>query len=184
MKLCKCCGKKFKPKLDTQVDCSEACLVNRFDQRVKKTRKLASIYAQTMGYKSMSEVRYAVRMKHYNIPFKYESITMVYQYKPQKYTPDFELENGIILEYKGKLDGPTRKKMLAIKNSNPDKDIRIVLEKPNNRIYAGSKTRYFQWCERHGFIWYDCQDMDKLLNHLNNEKRKKKRGKGIERKTG
>ena len=169
-KLCKHCGKKFKPERETQLDCSELCLALRFDTLVRKTRKIASIYAKTMGYRSMSEVRYAARLKGKQVPFEYEEDRFVYQYKPQKYTPDFKLKDKkghtIYLEFKGKLDAATRKKMLAIKSSNPKVDLRLVFEKPCNRIYKGSNTRYFEWAVKHGFKWYSAKDVNKLKSDL------------------
>ena len=72
MAICKQCGKKYKQKHPKQEDCSELCLANRFDTYVRKTRKLAKIFAATQGYRSMSEVRFAADLKHNNMPFKYE----------------------------------------------------------------------------------------------------------------
>lgn len=168
---CKSCGKLFTPKLETQNDCSESCLANRFDTYVRKTRALARKLAATMGYRSMSEVRFAALLKRNGIPFKYEEDTLTYQYAPQKYTADFQIAQGntkILLEYKGKLDGPTRKKMRAVKKSNPDVDLRIVFEKPNNKLYHGSKMRYWQWAERYGFKWYDYREVKKIRKDLTN----------------
>ena len=169
---CKSCGKLFTPKLETQNDCNEQCLANRFDTYVRKTRALARKLAGTMGYRSMSEVRFAALLKRNGLPFKYEMDTLTYEYAPQKYTPDFSIEQGntkIMLEYKGKLDAITRRKMRAIKKSNPDVDLRIVFEKPNNKLYHGSKMRYFEWAERYGFKWYDYRDVKQIRKDLTEE---------------
>ena len=118
----------------------------------------------------MSEVRFASRLKSSKVPFTYEDTTFTYQYKPQKYTPDFTLtrktKKKVYLEYKGKLDGKTRKKMRAIRDSNPTLDVRLVFEKPKNKIYAGAKTRYWEWAERNGFKWYDAKDIKKIKRDL------------------
>ena len=178
MRKCQQCAKKFKPKFENQKDCSELCLANRFDTLVKKTRTTASNYAKTMGYKSMTEVRFAARLKSANIKFEYERDTFVYQHDPQEYTPDFFIDDSsIVLEVKGKLDYQTRRKLISIKKSNPDLDIRLVFEKPNNRISRGAKTRYWNWAEREGFPWYSDQDIDKLQNHLREERLARKKSK-------
>lgn len=183
MQLCKHCGKKFKPVHSKQEDCSEACLVNRFDLRVRRTRKLARIMAGTMGYRSMGEVRFAAILTHKQVKYDYEITTMSYQYKPQKYTIDFTVDNGILLEYKGKLDAATRKKMLAVKRCNPSLDIRFVFEKPNNYIYKGAKTRYWEWAEKNGFGWYDVRDVTKIKKDIANAGKKSKAvAKGIKTK--
>jgi hypothetical protein len=171
MRTCKNCGKKFKPKIEKQEDCREICLVNRFDKLTRKTRKIARIFAGTMGYRSMSEVRFASRLIDAKLPFKYEADILKYQLKPQKYTPDFTLKSKrkkkkIFLEYKGRLDGPTRKKMLAVKKSNPDIDLRIVFEKPNGKLYKNSETRYWEWAEKNGFIWYGMKDIKQIKKDL------------------
>jgi hypothetical protein len=167
---CKQCGKKYKPLLEKQEDCSEICLANRFDRYVKKSRKLAKIFAATMGYRSMSEVRFASKLKDAGLPFEYEKHKFKYQYKPQSYTVDFTLReasgNLAHFEYKGKLDGPTRKKLRAIKDSNPELDLRLVFEKPNNKLYKGAKMRYWEWADRYNFVWYDCRSVDKLKQDL------------------
>jgi hypothetical protein len=164
--MCKQCGKKYKPKFEKQEDCSELCLANRFDTFVRKSRKLAKIFAATQGYRSMSEVRFAAKLNSANISFEYENRKFNYQYKPQKYTVDFTIRkangNNVHFEYKGKLDGGTRKKLRAIKDSNPGLDLRLVFEKPNNKLYKGAKMRYWEWAERYNFPWYDCRDIEKI----------------------
>ena len=178
---CKQCGKSFVAIHPKQEDCSEICLCIRFDHKTRKTRKLARIFAGTMGYRSMGEVRYASRLKQQNIPFDYEAEKLSYQYDPQKYVVDFQIPIGndkyIYIEYKGKLDGPTRKKMRAIKKSNPNVDLRIVFEKPNNKLYSGAKMRYWEWAERYGFKWYDVKNYKQLKKDILEAKRATKQGK-------
>ena len=167
---CKQCGKMYKPILEKQEDCSELCLANRFDRYVRKSRKLAKIFAATMGYRSMSEVRFASKLRDQGVKFEYEKHKFKYQYKPQTYTVDFSIKEAggdtRHYEYKGKLDGPTRKKLRAIKDSNPELDLRLVFEKPNNKLYKGAKMRYWEWAERYGFKWYDCREITRIREDL------------------
>lgn len=86
------------------------------------------------------------------IPAEYEPTTLNYTINA-KYTPDVRLENGILVEIKGKLDGPTRRKMLAVKKANPKEDIRFVFMRANNLLRKGAKMKYWQWAEAHGFDW-------------------------------
>jgi hypothetical protein len=67
------------------------------------------------------------------------------------------MKNGhmVYLEYKGVLDGKTRKKMKLVKKQHPKLDIRIIFEKASNKIYRGSKTTYGMWADQHGFKWED-----------------------------
>lgn len=119
----------------------------------KRNSRLARELAKKAGMRSMGEVRCAADMKKRKIPYEYETLTLEYQHEPQKYTPDFILPNGVIIEYKGKMTNETRKKLLSIKRCNPDARICLVFEKPNNKIRKGSKTTYWQWAEKNGFPW-------------------------------
>jgi hypothetical protein len=62
------------------------------------------------------------------------------------YTPDFELDNGIIIETKGKFDASDRRK-------HPELDIRFVFSNANAKLNKGAKSRYFEWCDKNGFKW-------------------------------
>ena len=168
--ICKNCGKKFRARrglAKKQHDCSEACLVNRFDKCAHKTRKVARIFASSLGYRSMGEVRFAALLKQHGIPAKYESTTIKYQHKPQKYTVDFSYhKKKIHFEYKGVLDAATRKKMVAVKRCNPHIDIRLVFEKPNNKLYRGARMKYWEWAVKNGFKWYKASDIDQIKGDL------------------
>lgn len=162
--ICKNCGQKFKVRKGlkkTQKDCSEACLIDRFDKMAHKTRALARAFAGTLGYRSMFEVRFSALCKQNRLTFTYETKTVEYQHKPQKYTPDFS-KKEIHLECKGVLDKESRKKLLAVKRCNPDLDLRLVFEKPNNKLYKGAQWKYWEWAEKKGFKWYSWQDMEKI----------------------
>lgn len=71
--------------------------------------------------------------------------------KLRKYTPDFILENGIIIETKGRFVTADRQKHLMIKECHPGLDIRFVFSRPNDRISTTSKTTYAAWCKHKGF---------------------------------
>jgi len=142
--ICKNCGKKFRKKrnLKHQEDCGEACLIDRFDKLAHKNRSIARIYAQTLGYRSIGEVRFKALCNIHKIKLDYEVKTVSYQHKPQKYTADFtQPQKKIHLEYKGKLDAATRKKLLSVKRCNPNMILWLVFEKPNNFI-VGRKERF------------------------------------------
>jgi hypothetical protein len=85
----------------------------------------------------------------------YEPFTIPYT-KPERshrYTPDFVLPNGIIIETKGRFITADRQKHLFIKACHPRLDIRFVFSNPNNRIGPKSKTTYADWSNSHGFQW-------------------------------
>lgn len=86
---------------------------------------------------------------------QYESqvITYTKPAKPSKYTPDFTLPNGIIIETKGRFVTADRQKHLLIKAQHPELDIRFVFSNPNQRISKQSSTTYAMWCEKNGFLY-------------------------------
>jgi hypothetical protein len=141
-KITKECVKKDIKGREKSLKISKAC-----SRLAKQTAKLAKM-------KSMGEVRCAADMEERGIPYSYETTVLSYQYKPQKYTPDFDIYTGdkkVIIEYKGKLDYDTRKKLLAVKECNPDVEVYLVFEKGNNKIRKGSKTTYMDWAKSKGF---------------------------------
>ena len=170
MKVCKNCGKKFKPQKGfekKQVDCSENCLANRFDKLTRKTRKIARIYAGTMGYRSMFEVRFKALCTAKKINLNYEVKTVDYQHKPQKYTADFtQPRKQIHFECKGVLNEAAKKKLKAVKRCNPNLDLRLVFEKPNNKLSRKAKWTYATWAEKNGFKWYDWHDINKIKREM------------------
>lgn len=125
--------------------------------KLKRTRPTTprSSNAVAKGYRSGFEERIAQELLEKNVPFTFESEVIRYL-KPAKvsrYTPDFKLSNGIIIETKGRFLVADRQKHLLIKEQHPDIDIRFVFSNPNARISKKSSTTYADWCEKHGFMY-------------------------------
>lgn len=117
------------------------------------------------NYKSGFEKSGALQLSSARIPFEYEPGELLYKLKlskamckmcgsghvvvTRKYIPDFVIVKRIVLEYKGKFTSEMRTKMLAVIESNPDYDIRMVFMR-NNWLTRTKKRRYTDWCEQHG----------------------------------
>ena len=89
--------------------------------------------------------------------FSYETRVIKYV-KPERtsrYTPDFNLDNGIIIETKGRFLTADRQKQLLVKQQHPDLDIRFIFSRSAQRISKKSKTTYAMWCEKNGFRYAD-----------------------------
>ncbi len=71
------------------------------------------------------------------------------------YTPDFILNNGIIIETKGRFLTADRRKHLCIKKQHPKLDIRFVFTNSRSKLSKGAKSTYAEWCIKHGFRYYD-----------------------------
>lgn len=118
----------------------------------KQRRHLAS-------YRSGLEDKIDNHLKSLGIEGNYESynLTYVVPSSSHKYTPDFVLPNGIVIESKGVWDADDRKKHLLIREQYPTLDIRFVFTRSKSPIYKGSKTTYASFCERHGIKYADKQ---------------------------
>jgi hypothetical protein len=69
-----------------------------------------------------------------------------------RYTPDFEIVVGagwMFVETKGKFTGRDRKVAVAFKTQYPKWDYRLLFQR-DNTLSKASKTRYTEWCEKHG----------------------------------
>lgn len=109
--------------------------------------------ALAAGYRSGLEDQVSRNLNAKGVAFSYESHVVRYV-KPARnarYTPDFILFNGIIVETKGRFVTADRQKHLLIKDQHPDLEIRFVFSNPNTRISKQSPTTYAMWCDKHGF---------------------------------
>ncbi len=104
-------------------------------------------------FRSGLEERLAKQLESLGVYFSYESFTInsLRPAKNSRYTPDFGLPNGIVIEAKGRFLTKDRQKHLQVKEQYPDIDIRFVFSNPNQRISKISKTTYAKWCETNGF---------------------------------
>jgi hypothetical protein len=108
------------------------------------------------GYRSGLEDRIAEQLKSLSIPVEYEVFKITYEInESRKYTPDFRLPNGIIIESKGRFVTADRKKHLLIKKQHPKIDIRFVFSNSKAKIAKGSFTTYAEWCKANGFLYAD-----------------------------
>ena len=124
------------------------------------------------GYRSFFEFNVAKQLKTSRISHDYEPRDMVLSYElrtrgrcavcgshevveQHTYLPDFVIGKGrnIVIEAKGKYDAKTRKKMIAVKEQNPEVHI-IMLFMSDNKLSKKSKSRYSDWCEQNGFEYY------------------------------
>ena len=110
------------------------------------------------GYRSGLEVQVAVQLDDAGVAAKYEDPNSKIEYRVEetrRYTPDFVLPNGIIVETKGRFVTADRKKHKLIKDQHPDKDIRFVFSNSRAKISKQSTTTYGMWCEKNGFKYAD-----------------------------
>jgi hypothetical protein len=125
--------------------------------KVKPKKTLAQL-AFEHGYRSGLELQVVQQLESLGIPVSYESPESRISYRvdeTRRYTPDFVLPNGIIVETKGRFTSDDRKKHLLIKAQHPDKDIRFVFDRSTTRISKTSDTTYAKWSTQHGYKFAD-----------------------------
>lgn len=108
------------------------------------------------GFRSGLEEKIAAQIKKAKHKIRYEKIKIQWvDFAIRSYTPDFVLDNGIILEVKGFWSTADRRKHVEIKKQHSDLDIRLVFENSRRKIRKGSKTSYGDWCEKKNITYCD-----------------------------
>ena len=100
-------------------------------------------HARKYGYRSGLEKKLSDELKALNVKFSYESLKIEWEDLAYRtYTPDFILDNGIIIESKGMFTAMDRRKHIAIKRQHPKLDIRFVFENSRRKLRKGAKSTY------------------------------------------
>jgi hypothetical protein len=107
------------------------------------------------GYRSGFEHKISEQLEELNIDPMYEQTVIKYTVpeRQSKYTVDFTLPNGILVETKGRWTTEDRKKHLLVKEQHPELDVRILFQSPKTKIRKGSKTSYADFCDKNGIQW-------------------------------
>jgi hypothetical protein len=105
------------------------------------------------GFRSGLEKRIADDLTARGVSFEYEKFKIPYVVpaRDAKYTPDYRLPNGIIVEAKGVFDAEDRAKHILVKEQHPELDIRFVFSRQSAPIYKGSSTTHAAWATKQGF---------------------------------
>ena len=112
--------------------------------------------ARKNGYRSGLEDTVANYLKEHKVKFLYEKVKIEWEDLAYRtYTPDFVLNNGIIIETKGIFTVADRRKHVCIKKQHPSLDIRFVFTNSNRKLRKGAKSSYAEWCIRYGCRFYN-----------------------------
>lgn len=153
---CTICGKRSPNKV-----CSPKCCLLVWEATTPKNKRNAANTAKLIGLRSIGEVRFAADLMAKRVKYEYEVDRFSYTPKVKTYCPDFRIKkrkrNGgyMYIEYKGNLRGSDRTTLRLIKQQYPEMDLRIVFEKPLNKLNRRSKTTYAMWAEQYNFPWAD-----------------------------
>ena len=107
-------------------------------------------------YRSGLEKEVAAYLRQNQKKVRYEVLKVEWEdLRYRTYTPDFVLDNGIIIETKGMFTAADRRKHLAVKKQHPKLDIRFVFENSKRKLRKGAKSTYAEWCMRYDFLYHD-----------------------------
>lgn len=125
------------------------------------------------GVRSGLEEAISKQLATTGVRWAYEAAALPYIYpaESKRYTPDyFLLDNGIVVESKGRFMTADRKRHKLIKAQYPDLDIRFVFSCSRSKIGKKSKTTYGMWATQHGFKYADKLIPDEWLKEPVNKK--------------
>ena len=115
---------------------------------------------KTRNYRNKFETTTGERLDRAGVSFEYESERLDYTVSG-KYIPDFVLQTTggktLYIETKGNgrsFDGATRRKLIAVKQQHPDKDIRLVFYSDGAfgaTRKDGTRLRQSEWATKNGF---------------------------------
>lgn len=112
--------------------------------------------ARKKGYRSGLELNTSKFLDELKYKYKYEGLKIEWEDLAYRtYTPDFVLQNGIIVETKGLFNASDRRKHLMVKKQHPKLDIRFVFFNSKSKLYKGAKSTYADWCKKKGFDYAD-----------------------------
>lgn len=104
-----------------------------------------------LGFRSGLEDLNSLHLQKHGVPVIYEEHHLSYVKAPSKYTPDYILPNGIVIETKGHFISADRAKHILIKKQYPDLDLRFVFANPNNFLVGQKVTEFRKWLKKnHG----------------------------------
>lgn len=126
---------------------------------------MATAHGLKHGYRSGLEDKVSKQLKESGVSFEYETLKIQYEVnETRRYTPDFILPSGIIIETKGRFVAADRKKHLLIQQQHSELDIRFVFSNSRAKLSKGAKSTYAEWCEKHGFLYADKEIPEEWLH--------------------
>ena len=106
------------------------------------------------------ESKVLLDLRNRGVSYEYEPDHEVLDYVIEhEYHPDIALVNGILIEVKGFFLVEDRRKMIAVRKQNPEKDIRLLFQNSSSPVEGavrrkdGTKLTNREWAEKQGFKW-------------------------------
>lgn len=118
-------------------------------------KKKKTLVYKGQEYRSLLEIKMLQQIEKYKGKVSYETERIPYTIR-KYYVPDFICKRAdgttFYIEVKGYLRPQDRTKLLAVKEATPTIDLKLVFAQ-DNKLNSKSKTRYSEWCVKHGFSY-------------------------------
>lgn len=125
----------------------------------KKRRSKLEMRFEQILIDNQAEYDYEVTVIPYTVP---ES--------KHKYTVDWTLLNGPLIETKGYLsDHAERTKYVLLKQQYPDLDLRFVFDNPN-KLCGGTKYTHAKWADKYQIPWCSIRDEETIKQWIEESK--------------
>jgi len=118
--------------------------------------------------RSKLELKFEDILLDNNAEYEYEStvISYIIPESNHKYTVDWTLLNGPLIETKGYLsDHQERTKYVLLKQQYPELDLRFVFDNPN-KLCGGTKYTHAKWADKWGFKYCSIKDVDVIKSWI------------------
>ena len=111
-------------------------------------------------YRSGFEAKFAELLKANKLKASYELDRVKFTQPSciRTYNPDWTIRDGVYIETKGRFTGADRKKMLWVRESNPNIRVYMLFMRSSVTLSKASKTTYGDWCDKNGIEWADIKD--------------------------
>jgi hypothetical protein len=133
-------------------------------EKTSKKHVVQDSFGNNVTVRSKLEIQIAELLNENEVTWAYEVTTIPYVVPASnhKYTVDFTVQNGILIEGKGYLsDYAERNKYVLLKQQHPDLDLRFVFANPN-KLCGGTKMPHWKWAEKYGFRWCSVTDHEQI----------------------
>ncbi len=116
-------------------------------------KKRKTLLYKGQEYRSLLEIKMLQQIEKLKVHVDYETERFPYSIR-RTYVPDFVCKRAdgttFYIEVKGYLRPSDRTKLLAVKETSPTIDLKLVFAQ-DNKLNSKSKTRYSEWAIKHGF---------------------------------
>ena len=128
---------------------------------MKISKRFARKEAFANGYRSKFEYDFSKKLKELKLKAEYEA-NKIYYIQPEQtrsYCPDWKIRERTYIETKGRFTSADRKKILLVRECNPETKVYLLFQNSKVTLSKASKTTYGDWCDKNKIEWADIKEV-------------------------